>query len=126
MKELVHNHQSLSGQRRPIDCPACQQPTHTPAPRQRRRRTTSKPGELNCYACGCLIIRDPSGGHFIEWCPLHAAAPFMHDALEAIVARRHGVFDNPALNKFGALSTSSADDIERIANAALSLAEGKP
>jgi len=42
------------------------------------------------------------------------------EALEAIVARYNGEWDNPSLMKFGPLSTDTADDMFHIAKDALS------
>jgi hypothetical protein len=47
----------------------------------------------------------------------------LRTALEAIVARVTGDFDNTALEEFGPLSTWAADDILAIARAALKNSE---
>lgn len=54
---------------------------------------------------------------------LIAAAPDLLAALEAIVARFHGVYDQPALVAFGNLSTNPASDMELIAAAAIAKAK---
>jgi hypothetical protein len=54
--------------------------------------------------------------------PVRAAlrlVPDLVEALEAIQARRDGEWDHPALLRFGALSTSTEADINRILTAAL-------
>ena len=52
------------------------------------------------------------------------AVPELIDALEAIRARIDGVWDHPALLKFGALSTACNKDIDRIIEDALQKAIG--
>lgn len=74
--------------------------------------------------CGCRVVH---GGPDYEsrffYCPLHAAAGQMREALEAILARIDGRFDDPALIAQGALIQSSREDVQRIARAALALAD---
>lgn len=54
--------------------------------RTKAGRIQDRPGELNTYACGCWIYRDSARAHFIEWCPLHSAAPELVAALEELCA----------------------------------------
>jgi hypothetical protein len=55
---------------------------------------------------------------------LIAAAPYMYEALKAIVARIMGEWDYPALVKFGPLSVSTETDCATIAAEALQVANG--
>ena len=56
-------------------------------------RIQDRPGEMNTYPCGCWIERDSAGQHHIHYCPMHAAAPALYEALEAVHAtfERHNV-----------------------------------
>lgn len=55
---------------------------------------------------------------------LIASAPELLEALKAIKARMNGVFDDPSLMKYGALSNTSVD-VNRIAEEAIAKASGK-
>jgi len=37
-------------------------------------RLASPDLSLNDYSCGCKVMRESAGAHYIAWCPLHAAA----------------------------------------------------
>lgn len=56
---------------------------------------------------------------------LIAAAPAMLAALEAIIARIDGEYDNPALVAFGPLSIDTETDCKDIAVAAIAKARGE-
>lgn len=89
--------------------------------------------DQECPECGALCYpTDPSES--FPWSPfvtykndaekrVHEAAPDLLAALEAIVARERGEFDNPHLLAHGPLS-SKTEDILAIARAAIAQAKG--
>jgi hypothetical protein len=99
--------------------------SHTPGPWRLRQVNRHNPQIEACdetKQIACTLDHqddDYANAHLI------AAAPDMLGALEAIEARIHGIWDNPALVAFGSLSTSTENDCTAIARAALAKARGE-
>lgn len=67
----------------------------------------------------CLSVDTPEHARLI------AAAPDLLQALEAILARVNGEWDNPSLVKYGALCQNQDDDITGMVKEAIAKAKGE-